>query len=428
MDQRTPTQPSESPVLDAPRVAAPIDGGLPSPVRAAFTTPSTPDGVIVNIGPSHPATHGTLQIIAELSGEKVVRADVHCGYLHRGFEKECEAHTWHTLIPYVDRLNYCSALINNFAYCDAVETLMGIEITPRTRYLRTLLSEYSRIADHMTCIAASVMEMGAMTAFLYLMTIRDYIYEHLADLTGARVTYSYGRIGGLAHDLPPGWLERLEEILDEYEVYIGRIHGLLDRNRIFIDRTRDIGVMSAEEAIHWGFTGPMLRSTGAARDLRKDTPYLAYAELDFEVPVGIKGDNYDRYYVRMREMDESVYMIRQLVELLPDGPINVDDRRCSFPEKHKVYSEIETLINHFKLVLDGPQVPAGEVYRAHEAANGELGFFLVSDGSGQPHRVHVRAPSFVHMGGLHRLLEGYQLADVVSTFGTVNMIGGECDR
>ncbi|MFO8004301.1 hypothetical protein [Thioalkalivibrio sp.] len=189
---------------------------LPNPVRPAFDTPSTQDGVIVSVGPSHPATHGTLQIIAELSGERVVRADVHCGYLHRGFEKECEAHTWHTLIPFVDRLNYCSALMNNFAYCDAVETLMGVEITPRTRYLRTLLSEYSRIADHITCIAASVMEMGAMTAFLYLMTIRDYIYEHLADLTGARVTYSYGRIGGLANDLPEGWIKRLEEPLLPY--------------------------------------------------------------------------------------------------------------------------------------------------------------------------------------------------------------------
>jgi NADH-quinone oxidoreductase subunit D len=406
----------------------PVEETLRNPVRPAFDRPSTEDGVIVSIGPSHPATHGTLQIIAELSGERVVRADVHCGYLHRGFEKECEAHTWHTLIPFVDRLNYCSALMNNFAYCDAVETLMGVEITPRTRYLRTLLSEYSRIADHITCIAASVMEMGAMTAFLYLMTIRDYIYEHLADLTGARVTYSYGRIGGLANDLPEGWIKRLEEILDEYEVYVGRIHGLLDRNRIFIDRTRNVGVLTTEEAIHWGFTGPILRSTGTPRDLRKDTPYLAYDELDFEVPVGIKGDNYDRYFVRMREMDESVYMIRQLIELLPDGPINVDDRRCTFPQKGLVYSEIESLINHFKLVIDGPQVPAGEVYRAHEAANGELGFFLVSDGSGTPYRVHARAPSFVHMGGLHRLLEGYQLADVVSTFGTVNMIGGECDR
>ena len=399
----------------------------PNPVRPVFG-PAADGNVIVSLGPSHPATHGTLQVIAELDGERVRRADVHCGYLHRGFEKECESHTWHTLLPYVNRLNYCSALINDFAYCDAVERLMGVEITPRCRYLRTLLAEYSRIADHLTCIAASLMELGAMTAFLYLVMIRDYIYEHLADVTGARVTYTYGRIGGLVRDLPEGWLARLEVILDQYEDFTGRVHKLVDRNRIFIDRTRNVGVISTAEALHWGFTGPVLRSTGAARDLRKDTPYLAYAELDFEVPVGINGDNYDRYYVRMREMDESVHMIRQLVDLLPEGPINVDDRRCMLPEKALVYTEIESLINHFKLIMDGPQVPAGDIYVAHEAANGELGFYLISTGSGTPWKVHVRAPSFVHMGGLHRMLEGYQLADIIPTFGSVNMIGGECDR
>ncbi len=306
---------------------------LPNPIRPAFTEGSREGSVIVNIGPSHPATHGTIQIVAELHGERVLRTDVHCGYLHRGFEKECESHTWHNLIPYVDRLNYCSALINDFAYCEAVEKLMGIEITPRCRYLRTLLAEYSRIADHLTCVAAALMELGAMTAFLYLVTIRDYVYEHLADLTGARVTYSYGRIGGLARDLPDGWLTRLGAILDEMDTFTGRVHGLVDRNRIFIDRMRDVGVISTAEAVNWGFTGPILRSTGAPRDLRKDTPYLAYGELDFEVPVGIKGDNYDRYYVRMREIDESAHMIRQLVDMLPEGPLCVDDRRCTFPEK-----------------------------------------------------------------------------------------------
>jgi len=400
---------------------------LPNPVRPNFRADTGGD-VIVNIGPSHPATHGTIQVIAALDGEKVRRVDVHCGYLHRGFEKECESHTWTNLIPYVDRLNYCSGLINDFAYCEAVEALMEIEITPRCRYLRTLLSEYSRIADHLTCIAASLMELGAMTAFLYLVMIRDYIYEHLAALTGARVTYTYGRVGGLAQDVPDGWLLRLDEILDQYEDFTGRIHGLMDRNRIFIDRTRNVGVISPEDAVSWGFTGPILRSTGVPRDLRKDTPYLAYAELEFEVPVGINGDNYDRYYVRMREMDESVHMIRQLMDMLPDGPISVDDRRCVLPPKHLVYSEIESLINHFKLIMEGPQVPAGEVYTAHEAPNGELGFYLVSTGGGMPYRMHVRSPSFVHMGGLHRLLEGYQLADIIPTFGSVNMIGGECDR
>jgi NADH-quinone oxidoreductase subunit D len=384
--------------------------------------------VVVSIGPSHPATHGTIQIIAALDGERVKRADIHCGYLHRGFEKECEAHTWHNLIPYVDRLNYCSGLINNFAYCAAVEKLMGIEITPRTKYLRTLLSEYSRICDHLTCIAASLMELGAMTPFLYLVMIRDYMYEHIAALTGARVTYTYGRIGGLAADLPEGWLKRLEEIFTQYGDFIGRVHGLVDRNRIFIDRMRNVGCLTTAEAIDWGVTGPILRSTGSPRDLRKDTPYLAYGELDFDVPVGIKGDNYDRYYVRMRELDESVYMIRQLVDMLPPGPINVDDRRCTFPDKRLVYSEIESLINHFKLVSEGPSVPAGEVYLAHESPNGELGFHLVSTGGGTPYKVHVRAPSFVHMGVAAKMLEGYQLADLIPTFGSINMIGGECDR
>jgi NADH-quinone oxidoreductase subunit D len=403
---------------------------LPNPIRPAFDKPTADEHVIVNIGPSHPATHGTIQIVAELDGERIIRSDVHCGYLHRGFEKECESHTWHNLIPYVDRLNYCSALINDFAYCAAVEELMGVEITPRTKYLRTLLSEYSRIADHMTCIAAGLMELGAMTAFLYLVSIRDWIYEHIAQLTGARVTYSFGRIGGLARDLPDGWTDRLEWILGQYDDFVGRVHGLVDRNRIFIDRMRDVGVINTADAINYGITGPMLRSTGAPRDLRKDTPYLAYAELDFEVPVGIKGDNYDRYFVRMREMDESVHMIRQLVDILArtPGPINVDDRRCSFPEKEHVYTEIESLINHFKLVMDGPKVPAGEVYLAHEGANGELGFYIVSTGEGVPYKVHVRSPSFVAMGAASRMLDGYQLADLIPTFGSINMIGGECDR
>jgi len=401
---------------------------IANPIRSSLGTGADDGSVIVNIGPSHPATHGTVQIVAELDGEKVLRTDVHCGYLHRGFEKECEDHTWHNLIPYVDRLNYVSPLVNDFAYCDAVEQLMGIEITPRCRHLRTLLSEYSRVVDHLTCVAAALMEMGAMTAFLYLVMVRDYMYEHLAALTGARVTHSYGRIGGLARDLPEGWLVRLEEILVKYEEFVGRVHALVDRNRIFIDRLRGVGTITTAQALSLGCTGPVLRSTGAAIDLRKDAPYLAYAELDFDVPVGIQGDNYDRYYVRMREMDESVYMIRQLAQMLPAGPVNVDDRRCTFPEKTFVYGQIESLINHFKLVMDGPLVPAGEVYCAHEAPNGELGFYLVSTGGGTPYKVHVRSPSFVHMGAASRMLDGGQLADIVPTFGSINMIGGECDR
>jgi len=405
---------------------------IANPVRSSLGTPLHEDSVIVSIGPSHPATHGTVQIFVELDGERVLRSDVHCGYLHRGFEKECEDHTWHNLIPYVDRLNYVSALVNDFAYCAAVEELMEVRITRRCTLLRTLLSEYSRLVDHLTCIAAGLMELGAMTAFLYLVMIRDYMYEHLAALTGARVTYTYGRIGGLARDLPEGWLLRMEEILLQYEEFAARVHTLVDRNRIFVDRMRGTGTLSSADALDLGCTGPILRSTGLPRDLRKDTPYLAYAELDFAVPVGIRGDNYDRYYVRMREMDESVYMMRQLAEMLQQpqnqGPINVDDRRCTFPEKHLVYTQIEALINHFKLVMEGPVVPAGDAYVAHEAPNGELGFYIVSTGGGTPHKVHVRSPSFVHMGAASRMIDGGQLADIVPTFGSINMIGGECDR
>jgi NADH-quinone oxidoreductase subunit D len=398
------------------------------PVTSPLARTADPNHVVLSIGPSHPATHGTIQIIVEIDGETVKRADVHCGYLHRGFEKESEHHVYHNVIPYTDRLNYCSALNNNFAYAEAVEKLLGIELTPRCIWLRTLLAEYNRIADHVTCVAASVMEMGAMTAFLYLMTVRDYIFEHLNHLTGARLTYSYVRIGGLARDLPAGWLERLEEILQFCERYLERIHGLLDRNGIFIGRTRNVARMTPEHALNWGCTGPILRSTGMAWDLRKDMPYLAYGELDFDVPTGIKGDNYDRYYVRMCEIDESISMVRQCVRRLPGGPVTVDDPRVVLPEKALVYSQIESLIHHFKLVTEGVQVPAGEVYVAHESPNGELGFYLVSDGSGRPYKLHVRAPSFVHVGCMHTMLEGYEVADVVPTFGSINMIGGECDR
>ena len=402
--------------------------GHAPPIQSFLERDADPGNVVINIGPSHPATHGTIQIVAELDGETVKRADVHCGYLHRGFEKEAEHQTYHKVIPFTDRLNYCSALNNNFAYAATVEKLLAIEITPRCTVLRTMLAEYNRIVDHITCVAASVMEMGAMTAFLYMMTVRDYIFEHLNHLTGARLTYSYVRIGGLGRDLPEGWLERLEEILQLTERYLERIHGLLDRNRIFIDRTRDVAAMTPEHALNWGYTGPTLRSTGLAMDLRKDEPYLAYRELDFEVPVGIKGDNYDRYYVRMREIDESISMVRQCVRMLPGGPVSVNDPRVTLPEKEGVYTEIEPLITHFKLIVRGIRVPAGEVYAAHETPNGELGFYLVSDGGVTPYKLHVRSPSFAHMGGMHTLLEGHQLADVVPTFGSMNMIGGECDR
>ncbi len=363
--------------------------------------------LVMNFGPSHPATHGTIQVILKIQGETIEEADVHCGYLHRGFEKECERHHWHNIIPFTDRLNYCSPLINNFAYAEAVEKLCGLEITPRANYMRTLLSEYSRLTDHLTCLAANLMELGAMTPFLYMMTIRDYMYEHQAALTGARLTHSFVRFGGMEKDFPSGWLERLEELLKFYESYIVRVHKLIDRNRIFIDRMRHTGKLSKKDALSFGVTGPLLRASGVKFDLRKDHPYLAYADLDFDVPVGINGDNYDRYYVRMCEMDESVYMIRQCIERMPEGKLNT--------EKTYILPKI-------------PTVPAGDIYTAHEGANGELGFYVVSRGGRIPHRLHVRSPSFLHTGALSKLIVGDQLADIIASFGMINMIGGECDR
>jgi NADH-quinone oxidoreductase subunit D len=389
---------------------------------------STPERTIINLGPSHPAMHGTIRVVVETEGELITDCDVQVGYLHRGFEKSCEDVTWHQCIPYVDRLNYCSPLINNFAFVGALEKLAGITITERCKVLRTLLSELSRVTDHLTSIAAGAMELGAMTAFLYCIESREYMYEHICKLTGARVTVSYSRIGGMASDLPQGWIERLKEILKMHKELVARYTDLMMNNRIFIDRTRGIGIISKELALNYGFTGPVLRSTGVALDCRRYDPYLVYDKLNFEIPVGKYGDNYDRFYVRVRELEESVKMIEQLMDNIPAGPLNVDAPQIMLPPKEEVYKSIEGIIKHFKIIYEGPRIPAGEVYGAAEGANGELGFYLVSDGSGKPLKCRVRPPCFILMGGLHNMLKGYTIADVVPTFGSINMIGGECDR
>lgn len=383
---------------------------------------------IINIGPSHPAMHGTIRIIVETEGESITDCDVNVGYLHRGFEKSCEDSTWHQCIPYVDRLNYCSPLINNFAFVQALEKLAGIEITERCKVIRTILSELSRLTDHLTCISAGGMELGALTPFLYLMQVREYMYEHICKVTGARLTVAYARIGGLAHDLPEGWVPRLKEILQEQKRLMPRYIGLLMNNRIFIDRTRGVGVISKEDALNWGFTGPVLRSTGVALDCRRYNPYLAYDKVDFEIPVGTYGDNYDRFYVRLREIEESSKIIEQLLDKIPVGDINVHPAQIMLPPKAEVYKSIEGIIRHFKIIYEGPQIPAGEVYSAVEGANGELGFYLVSDGTGKPVKCRVRPPCFLLMGGLHNMLKGHMLADIIPTFGSINMVGGECDR
>jgi NADH-quinone oxidoreductase subunit D len=410
---------------------------LPQGIRMHRIRPDDEDydlsgRTLINIGPSHPAMHGTIRMVVELDGETIVGVDVIPGYLHRGFEKECENHTYHQAIPYTDRLNYCSPLINNFAWCETVEKLFGVRVNRRTDLIRMYMSELSRITDHLTCLAAALMELGAMTPFLWLIEVRDWYWEHLNHVTGARLTQSYGRIGGVARDVTDAWLDRAEQIhTDNLVPALRDVHALVDHNRIFIDRMRGIGVVTQKDAISYGITGPVLRSTGVGLDCRRYAPYSLYGELEFEVPIGKYGDNYDRWFVRMREMEESLRMLRQLDPMIRETngqPVTVDDARVSLPPKSEVYSNIEALMNHFKLIMEGPRPPKGETYHGVEGANGELGFYIVSDGSGRPYKARCRPPSFVNMGAIHLQLLGSQVADIVPIFGQVNMIGGECDR
>ena len=384
----------------------------------------------IEMGPSHPAMHGTIKMTVLLDGETVERVDVDPGYLHRGFEKSCENSTWTMVFPYTDRLNYISPLINNNCYAAAVEKLFGIDIPERAKYCRTIAAELSRISDHLTCIGASTMELGAFTGMLYLIEARDTVWDAVEELCGARLTVSYARIGGVVNDLPDDFDKSLATKLERVKLLIKDTETLLTANKIFIDRMKGVGAMSAAEAIDWGWTGPCLRSTGIAYDVRRAEPYDVYDRLDFEVPIGTNGDNYDRYLVRLHELQQSISMIEQCLEQIGDTPpdIMVDDPRIALPDKDKVHTAIEELMNHFKIIIDGIQVPAGEAYVAQEGANGELGFYLVSDGGGKPWKIRVRPPSFILTASLPTIVEGTMLADVVPTFGSINMIGGECDR
>lgn len=386
------------------------------------------DVMVLNMGPSHPAMHGTVRMVITLDGETVIKNDAEIGYLHRGFAKQCENSTWTQVFPYTDRLNYVSPLLNNFGYAHAVEKMLEIDITDRCKYLRTLLGELSRLSDHFTCIGAGALELGAMSAFLYAIESRDLIWDLVEEVTGARLTVSYARIGGLKHDLTDDFAERWAAVEANLYETLGVLDRLMTKNRVFMDRMQGTGVISQEDAISYGYTGPCLRSTGVGYDVRKDAPYFAYDRVDFDVPVGTTGDNFDRYLVRLQESYQSIRIIRQCLRDLPDGPISVDDPRVTLPEKADVYDTIEGMINHFKLVFEGIQVPAGEVYSSTEAGNGELGFYLVSNGTGQPWRMRVRSPCFYLMSGIDRLTEGGMVADIIPTFDTINMIGGEIDR
>jgi NADH-quinone oxidoreductase subunit D len=443
------------------------------------TVPQGTENLQVNIGPSHPAMHGVIRIVAELDGEKIVKADVEIGYLHRGFEKHCESGPYNNAMPYTDRLNYVSPLINNFGYASAVEKLLGIEVTERCQYIRVIMSEISRITDHLTCIGASAMELGALTVFLYMIKAREFLWEVVEEVTGARLTISYGRVGGVKADLPPGFDAAVRKAFAETRTVLKEVDGLLTANRIFMDRMKGVGTISREDAISWALTGPLLRACGVPFDVRRATPYWVYDRLEFEIPLGTAGDNYDRYLVRMAEMEQSMRIVEQALGALPGGPVNVDsegrpftppaeyvdrgklgktggllltplrlspnldgqeralhdrvnspDKRTVLPPKETTYGSIEGLMNHFMLIMEGFGIrpPKGEAYFAVEGANGELGFYVVSDGTDRPYRVRCRPPCFPATAAIPRMVEGEMVADLVPTFGSINMIAGELER
>lgn len=384
--------------------------------------------IILNMGPSHPATHGTVKLEVEISGEKILKADVDVGYLHRGFEKMCETVDYNQAMPYTDRLNYVSPIINNVGWCLSVEKLLNVEVPKRCQYIRVLLSEISRICDHLTCLGASAMELGAFTVMLYMIECRELLWELIEEVTGARLTISYVRVGGLKADLTPGFGEKVLAAFKQIQVHLNNCDRLLTRNRIFMDRMCDVATISGAEAIDYGLTGPLLRASGVSYDVRKAFPYSSYEEFDFEVPLGTKGDNYDRFLVRFSEIQQSIRICEQAIKNLPEGPINIEDPHVVLVPKDEAYRSIDGMINHFEMVIFGVKPPVGDIYLPVEGGNGELAYYIVSDGSGKPYKAHVRAPSFVHMGILEKMLIGQSIADVVPVFGMINMIGGECDR
>jgi NADH-quinone oxidoreductase subunit D len=431
-----------------------------------------PDSLLLNMGPSHPAMHGAVRIMLELDGERILNSELELGYLHRGFEKICENRTFFNLLIYTDRLNYVSPLINNLGYVMTVEKMLGLEVPERAQYIRVLMSELSRVSDHLTCLAAMAMECGAFTVFLYKMKAREFIWDVIEATTGARMTTSYIRIGGVRADLHPDYRSSVQKAILETRKVLKDVHGLLDKNKIFLNRTRDIGVMTSENALNWGWTGPALRSTGIAYDVRRAFPYLVYDRLKFEIPTGARGDNYDRYMVRMKEMEQSLVIVEQCLERLPkssrplvageiepaeaihagrtqkpkdkirispnlegaEKDISKDilaaDAGCVIPPKEDTYTTIEGLISHFKFFMKGQGIrpPKGEAYFSVEGGNGELGYYIVSDGSDKPYRLHLRAPCLHLLAALEELIKGRYVADVIPTFGSMNIILGELDR
>jgi NADH-quinone oxidoreductase subunit D len=392
------------------------------------TTDIVGEKLVLNMGPSHPATHGVLRLVLELDGEIITKADPDVGFLHRGDEKIAENMHYNQFVPYTDRLDYLAPLANNVAYALAVEKLMGWELPARGKAIRVICCELARISAHMLGVGVFAMDVGAMTVFLYTFTEREKIYNLCEQLTGARFTTSYTRVGGQTRDLPAGFEAAVTTFLNDLEPVIDEIDKLLSRNRIFIERTQDIGVISREEAIAYGITGPNLRGSGVEFDVRKAHPYLDYEKYEFDVPVGTKGDCYDRYLVRMEEMRQSVRILRQVLKDLPGGAINVAEAKGLLPKKEKVLMKMEELIHHFIIATQGIDAPAGEVYFSAENPKGELGFYINSTGGGVPHRLKIRSPSFLNLCILYKLLPGHMISDVPAVLGSLDFVMGECDR
>lgn len=387
-----------------------------------------PNYVPINIGPSHPAMHGTLRVMAELDGETIVRANCEIGYLHRCFEKMAETHPYQQVIPYTDRLNYCSAPMNNLGYCKTVEKLLGVDIPPKAKAIRIVLAELSRIIDHIIAVGTGSVDLGALSAFFHLFAFRERVYDIFEKLCGARLTVSLMRVGGVVNEPPSGWYDLILQFCDDMEKEVDEMCALLLDNKIFVKRTMGVLPIKSQEALDWGYTGPLLRATGVSLDLRKTSPYYGYDQLDFSVPVGSNGDIYDRYVVRLEEMRQSIKIIRQVCKNIPEGDYTIRDRGIVLPEKKDVYGNIEGLMNHFMLVIKGLRPPQGETYDATEAANGELGFYLVSDGSGAPYRLKVRPPCFAIYQSFPTLVRGGMIADAIATVASMNVIAGELDR
>ena len=399
--------------LDAPLAAEPELAG---------------EHMLINIGPQHPATHGVLRLVLELDGETVVRCIPHIGYLHCGFEKLGEYRQYNQILPLTDREDYLNAMGNNIGMAMGAERLFGIEITERCKVLRVIAGELSRIMSHLVWMGTTSIDIGAYTPFLWLFQERENIYNLIEGWVGARLTPTITRVGGLMADIPDGWLDGLKSFIKTFPRTLDETDRILTKNGIWVGRTVGIGAMSAEEATNYGLSGPMLRASGVAYDVRKDFPYYDYETYDFDVPVGSNGDVYDRYLVRFEEMRQSVRIIEQAIARLPDGPINVDDPRVILPHKHKATSEMESMIHHFKLVMEGPRPPVGECYVAQESPNGEKGYYIVSDGTSKPVRWRIRPPSFVNLSAIPKMVEGHLLSDVIAINASIDIVMGEIDR